>query len=293
MSTDSYELFSSEAEQNGVKLEIFIVSDFTGETAESVTRAALRQFDEARHVVALHRFRTVDTIDKLINICWQAKENKAIIVCTLVAQSVREALMRYAGEMGLKVIDLIGPTLDTISARLGIPPKGTPGSQHKLDEAYFRRVKALEFSSTCDDGANPNLLPEAELVIVGVSRTCKTPLSMYLANKGIRTANVPLVPELAPPDELFTLPHGRIVGLVIQPDALRKIRRERLQIIGLDPDKAFYAQEGRVKTELDYARYIMERLQIKAIDVTGRALEETAQVVLDYLREQGCPALLD
>lgn len=293
MSTANYELFSSEAEQNGVKLEIFVVSDFTGETAESVARAALRQFDDVRHIVAMRRFRTVDTIDKLINICWQAKECKAVIVCTLVAQNIREALMRYAADMGLRVVDLIGPILDEISLKLGVPPKGMPGSQHRLDEAYFRRVKALEYSSTCDDGANPNLLPEADLVIVGVSRTCKTPLSMYLANKGIRTANVPLVPEIAPPDELFTLPRGRVIGLIISPEALRKIRRERLHLIGLNPDEAFYAREHRVDAELEYAKNIMHRLNARIIDVTGRALEETAQEVLDYLKSEGCPSVVE
>ena len=287
MSTSvDYEVFSSNAERNGPKLEIFIVSDFTGETAETVTRAALRQFN-ARDIVALRRFRSVDTADKLINICWQAKEHNASIVCTLVSQSVREALMHYAQDMDLKVIDLMGPTLDIISERLGVAPKGTPGTQHILDENYYRRVKALEFSSTCDDGANPNLLPEAEVVIIGVSITCKTPLSMYLANKGIRTANVPLVPELAPPEELFSLPSGRIIGLMIQEEALCKIRRDRLHIIGLDPQKAQYAQQGRVSEELSYALGIMKSMKVKIIDVTGRALEETAQEVLDYLHEKG------
>ncbi|MGI6076115.1 MAG: pyruvate, water dikinase regulatory protein [Pyramidobacter sp.] len=282
----TYEVFSSAAEKNKPKLEIFIVSDFTGETAETVTRAALRQFD-ARDVVAMRRFRSVDTVDKLINICWQARDRKAVIVCTLVSQDVREALMHYAAEMGLRVIDLMGPTLDIISQRLDQQPRGTPGPQHILDEDYYRRVKALEFSSTCDDGANPNLLPEAELVIIGVSRTCKTPLSMYLANKGIRTANVPLVPELAPPEELFTLPGGRIIGLMIQKEYLCKIRRDRLNIIGLDPQKAQYAQEERVNEELSYARSIMNSLKVKVIDVTGRALEETAQEVLNYLHVKG------
>ncbi len=291
MSAGNYELFSSEAEQKGIKLEIFIVSDFTGETAESVARAALRQFD--RHCVALRRFRTIDTVEKVLNVCWLAKENQALIICTLVSQPVREALMRHAADLKLKVVDLFGPILGAISERLGTEPAGMPGNQHKLDEAYFRRVKAIEFSSTCDDGANPNLLPEAELVIVGVSRTCKTPLSMYLANKGIRTANVPLVPELTPPEELFSLPEGRVLGLSIQPATLQKIRRDRLQMIGLNPEKASYAQQQRVELELAYAQGIMKKLGAKVVDVTGRALEETAQEVLDYLREQGCPAVQD
>ncbi|MDY3867871.1 MAG: pyruvate, water dikinase regulatory protein [Pyramidobacter sp.] len=291
MSAENYELFSSEAEQKGVKSEIFIVSDFTGETAETVARAALRQFD--RHCVALRRFRTVDTVDKALNVCWLAKESSALIVCTLVSQPVREALTSLAADLGLKVVDLFGPILSAISEKLGEQPSGTPGNRHKLDEAYFRRVKAIEFSSTCDDGANPNLLPEAELVIVGVSRTCKTPLSMYLANKGVRTANVPLVPELTPPDELFTLPAGRVLGLSIQPAVLQKIRRDRLAMIGLNPEKASYAQMTRVEEELAYAKNIMKRLNARVVDVTGRALEETAQEVLDYLREQGCPAVMD
>ncbi len=291
MKSDGVELFSAQAEKYGVELQIFIVSDFTGETASSVTRAAIRQFDRNR--IALQRFRYVDTEERIREVCQEAWQKGALIVCTLVSQTMREYMKQRAAEMGVAVIDLFGPLLEAIGAELGTPAAGRPGASHKLDEEYFRRIKAMEFASTCDDGSNPNLLPEAELVIVGVSRTCKTPLSMYLASKGIRTANVPLVPELAPPEELFTLPRGRVLGLSIKPEALKKIRRDRLHMLGLDPDRASYARDDRVQEELNYARMIMDRLQAKQVDVTERALEETAQEILEYLKEQGCLAAFD
>ncbi len=285
------EVFSAQAERDGVDLQIFIVSDFTGETATSVTRAAIRQFDRNR--IALQRFRYVDTEERIREVCAEACQKGALIACTLVSQPMRDYMKRRAAETGVAVVDLFGPLLDAIATQLGTPAAGKPGASYKMDEEYFRRIKAMEFASTCDDGSNPNLLPEAELVIIGVSRTCKTPLSMYLASKGIRTANVPLVPELAPPEELFTLPRGRVLGLSICPEALKKIRRDRLQMLGLDPDRASYARDDRVLEELGYAQMIMDRLQAKRVDVTGRALEETAQEILEYLREQGCLAAFD
>ncbi len=262
--------------------QIFVVSDFTGETASSTTRAALRQFTGDN--VALRRFRNVRDPEQIVKICDLAKAQKAMVVATLVAQSMRERMTLEATARSLVFVDLVGPLLDGISSTIGQAPMGQPGSDHNLDEEYFRRVKAIEYSSTCDDGSNPALLPEADLVIVGVSRTCKTPLSMYLANKGLRTANVPLVPELDPPEELFRVTPGRVIGLVIAPEALMKIRRDRLVMLGLDPQRASYAQMERVSLELSYARHVMERLGAYVVDVTGRALEETAQEILEYFR---------
>lgn len=283
MSQGIYELYTQRSDAP-VAAEIFIVSDFTGETASSVTRAALRQFRDVN--VALRRFRSVESVAQIVEICDLAQSCHALIATTLVNQNMRSAMLAEAQRRCLTVVDLFGPLLDGISKKLGMEPMGTPGAAHKLDEEYFQRVKAVEYSSTCDDGSNPALLPEADLVIIGVSRTCKTPLSMYLANKGLRTANVPLVPELAPPEELFCLPAGRVVGLTIAPEALKKIRRDRLAMLGLDPERASYAQDGRVEEELSYARAIMDRLGAKPVDVTGRALEETAQEILEYLRKR-------
>lgn len=262
-------------------LHIFIVSDFTGETANSVAIAASRQFPEKKIKITRHRY--VKNPDRSAMICKEAKEANAIIICTLVDHRLRAGFKREAETLGVDVIDIFSPLLNIFSSRLKQPPLEEPGLMHQMDEAYFKRVKAIEYSTTCDDGSNPHLLPEADLVVLGVSRTCKTPLSMYLANKGYRTANIPLVPELSPPEQLFSISSCKIIGLVISPSVLIQIRKERLQMLGLDPERASYAQYERVERELLYARSIMDRVGATVIDVTGRAIEETAQEVLDFV----------
>jgi len=289
LQSEKFDIFSDAEEKDAHALNLYIVSDFTAETASSLVRAAIRQFDSG--LISLRRFRYVDTLEKIDEVCRKAREEEAIIVCTLVRRSMRVALRERAQTLGIVAVELFGPLLEGISDRLGVEPFEQPGASHKMDAEYFRRVKAIEFASTCDDGANPQLLPEADLVIMGVSRTCKTPLSMYLANKGVRTANVPLVPELAPPEQLFGLAPGKIVGLTISMEALRQIRYDRLKIMGLDPETAVYAKEDRVRKELEYSNRIMEKTHAKVVNVTGRAIEETAGEIIDYLREEGCPAV--
>ncbi|PIE54249.1 MAG: phosphoenolpyruvate synthase regulatory protein [Dethiosulfovibrio peptidovorans] len=263
-------------------LHIFVVSDFTGETAHSVSLAAARQFPDKR--IAFTRHRYLKDLDLARQVCQEARDAGGIIVCTLVEHRIRSFVQREARCLGVAVVDIFGPLMEVFSAQLGIEPLEEPGLMHQMDETYFKRVKAIEYSITCDDGSNPHLLNEADLVILGVSRTCKTPLSMYLANKGYRTGNIPLVPELEPPEQLFQVPSNRIVGLIIAAEALMQIRRERIQMLGLDPDKASYAQKDRVENELRYARSIMSRVGATVFDVTGRAIEETAQEILDLLR---------
>lgn len=262
--------------------QVFVVSDFTGETASSVVRAAFRQFPGLN--LGVRRFRDVSGEDQVCQICDMAAREGAVIASTLVNKAWREALARRANAQKVILIDLFGPLLDGLAEKLNACPLGTPGSQHQLNEEYFRRVKAIEYSSATDDGASPGLLPEADCVILGVSRTCKTPLSMYLANKGLRTANIPLVPELQAPEELFCVDARKIIGLTIKPEALQKIRRDRLVMLGLDPEQANYAKGERVQRELDHARELCKKLGAKTVDVTGRALEETAQEILEYLR---------
>jgi regulator of PEP synthase PpsR (kinase-PPPase family) len=263
-------------------VNLYVVSDFTGETAEHVARAAASQFGpEAANLV---RFRYVNSDEKVRDLLDQAKAADACIICTLVDHALRRHLVALGREEGLCVVDVLGPILDLLEARLGRPPLETPGLLRRMDEEYFRRVKAIEFAIRCDDGKSPELLEEAELVVIGVSRTSKTPLSMYLAHKGITAANVPLVPEATPPQELFRVPGERIVGLLITPEKLIHIRRERLRILGLDADISNYAQWERVAEELEFARGIMKRVGCRIYDVTNRAIEETAQEILDTLR---------
>ncbi|MBN1333313.1 MAG: kinase/pyrophosphorylase [Synergistales bacterium] len=262
-------------------LEIFVVSDFTGETIETVTRAATRQFPNGH--TRIRRFRYINSESRARRVLEEALDNKAIIACTLVDHDVRTWFINKAAVMGLKVIDVLGPVMDLLSDTLQMSPLEKPGLAHQMDEAYFKRVKAVEFSIACDDGSNSHMLPEAELVIVGVSRTCKTPLSMYLAHKGIMTANIPLVPNLEPPQELFGLDPQKVVGLTIKASKLQQVRKERLQMMGLDPETSAYAKIDKVEDEIGYAKKIMKQVGCKIFDVTDKAIEETAQEVITYL----------
>jgi len=159
-----------------------------------------------------------------------------------------------------------------------------PGLIHQLDENYFKKVEAVEFAVKYDDGRDFTGVLHADIVLVGVSRTSKTPLSMYLAHKTFKVANVPLVPEIQPPEQLFTVNKHKIIGLIINPDKLNMIRCERLKTLGL-PDNANYANMERIKYELDYARSIMARIGCKVIDVSNKAVEETASVILEHFRQ--------
>ena len=165
-------------------------------------------------------------------------------------------------------------------------PKCEPGLMRKLDANYFRRVKAIEFAVKYDDGRDPQGLKRADIVLIGISRTSKTPLSVYLAHKGLNVANIPLVPEVAPPDELFELRKNVCVGLVTTPDKLNEIRRERLKSLGLTA-QANYANLDRILEELDYAEKIMKRLGCPVIDVSNKAVEETADLILAILKKRG------
>jgi regulator of PEP synthase PpsR (kinase-PPPase family) len=178
----------------------------------------------------------------------------------------------------------MGPMMNAVEKLSNLEPKMKPGLIHKLDQEYFKRVEAVEFAVKYDDGKNPWGFLKADIVIVGVSRTSKTPLSMYLAHKKLKVANLPLVPEVPPPEELFQVPSQRIVGLVIDPFKLNSIRSERLKVMGLGVD-ASYANLERISEELEYARAIMRKIRCPIIDVSNKAIEETANRILEIAQK--------
>jgi regulator of PEP synthase PpsR (kinase-PPPase family) len=183
-------------------------------------------------------------------------------------------------------VDIIGPMLKGVGEIADTAPTMRPGMIHRLDEEYFKRVEAIEFAVKYDDGKNPMGFLKADIVIVGVSRTSKTPLSMYLAHKRVKAANLPLVPEVALPAELFKIPPHKIVGLIIDPFKLNFIRSERLRSMGLNSD-ANYANIDRINEELQYAHGVMRRLHCPVIDVSTKAIEETANLIMEiYKRNQ-------
>lgn len=261
---------------------IYAISDSIGETSESVVRATTSQFvQEKFDIIRVPYVNSIEQIDKIVQ---EAKESNAVICYTIVSPEIRAEVARKTQELNVTAVDILGPVLTAIEKTSGLTPKNQPGLIHALDHEYFKRVAAVEFAIKYDDGENPWGLTKADLVIIGVSRTSKTPLSMYLANKQLKVANVPLVPEIPPPEELFKVPNNRIIGLLIDPHKLNEIRIARLKPMGLG-DTANYTDLRRIEEELDYARAIMQRLHCMIINVSNRAIEETASLILEYLRK--------
>ncbi len=210
----------------------------------------------------------------------EAGNSASIIAYTLVSPELRAVLVKEAQKHGITTVDIMTPMIDALEGLMQRRPRLEPGLVRKVDEEYFRKVEAIEFAVKYDDGKDPRGIARADLVVIGVSRTSKTPLCMYLAHKRIRAANVPLVPEVAPPEEVFQLPPHKLIGLVIKPQHLNEIRRERLKTLGLTAN-ADYASMERIMKELEYAEGIMKKAGCSIIDVTSKAVEETASRVLE------------
>ena len=266
-------------------LNLFIVSDSIGETGELVARAAVSQFRPGLQHTKLKRFTHIDSLDHIKEITALAKDQNASILYTLVQQEMREAIVKYCKEYDLEGVDLIGPVINLLEKKLDEKSFEEPGLVRKLDEDYFKKIEAVEFAVKYDDGRDPRGLLQADIVLIGVSRTSKTPLSQYLANKRYKVANVPLVPEVEPPEELFQIDPSKCFGLIITPDKLNSIRRERLIAIGLKDD-ASYAKVERINEEIAHFQKVVERIGCKVIDVTNRAVEETANLVITQIQQK-------
>ncbi|SDC31653.1 pyruvate, water dikinase regulatory protein [Shouchella lonarensis] len=266
------------------RLVVYVVSDSVGETAELVAKAAMSQFSEAG--VDLRRIPYVEDKGTLKEIIELAQEEDALIAFTLVIPEMKHFLLTEAAAVGVETVDIIGPMLAKIHELTNEEPRYEPGLIHRLDEDYFRKVEAIEFAVKYDDGRDPRGIILADVVLIGVSRTSKTPLSQYLAHKRFKVANVPLVPEVEPPEELFHISPKKCVGLKISPEKLNGIRAERLKALGLKTE-AKYADMNRIKEELDYASRVMARIQCPIIDVSTKAVEETANMISDMFRKKG------
>jgi len=261
---------------------VFVVSDSLGETAEYVARAAASQFDSGR--VEIRRIPYVAEEGQLEAVVSEAaRARPSLIAYTLVVDRLKRRLVELAEERGIPAVDVLGPVIEALARAAGLNPRLEPGLLRRLDEEYFGKMEAIEFAVRYDDGKDPRGLLFADVVLIGVSRTSKTPVCMYLAHKRLKAANLPLVPEVTPCEELWALPRHRIVGLTIDPYQLYQIRQERLKSLGLGAD-AGYASLDRIRRELDYAHGLMERLGCPVIDVTNRAVEETAGRIMEIYR---------
>nr|WP_084213501.1 pyruvate, water dikinase regulatory protein [Thermicanus aegyptius] len=263
------------------KFYLYVLSDSVGETAEFVARAAASQFDG--HGIEIRRISFIDDESTVDEVIASAKENEAVVVYTIVVPRLKEHLIRVARREKVPVVDIMGPIISRLSKKMRIPPKYKPGLVHQLDEDYFKKVEAIEFAVKYDDGKDPRGILRSDVVLIGVSRTSKTPLSMYLAHKRLKVANVPLVPEVPPPEELFMIPPKKCIGLTINPEHLNNIRTERLKSLGLTA-QANYASLERILYELEYAEKIMKRIGCPVINVTNKAVEETANIILEVIK---------
>jgi [pyruvate, water dikinase]-phosphate phosphotransferase / [pyruvate, water dikinase] kinase len=257
---------------------VYVVSDSVGETAELVVKAAASQFNS--NGIEIKRVPYVEdkeTIDEVITL---AKENRGIIAYTLVVPEISQYIAEQAAAFSIPTVDIMGPIMNQLQSKLNQVPRFEPGVVHKLDDDYFRKVEAIEFAVKYDDGRDPRGILKADVVLIGVSRTSKTPLSQYLAHKRLKVANVPIVPEVEPPEELFKVSPNKCFGLRISPEKLNDIRRERLKALGLNSE-ANYANMERIKQELVYFNQIVDKIGCRVVEVSNKAVEESANVIFN------------
>lgn len=262
---------------------VFICSDSVGETAETVVRATMKQFEA--HEVKIKRFRYIHDEAQLQAMLEEAAKKKGFIAYTLVQPELREFLKLESIRLGIRAVDIMGPMMQAFVDTFNDAPLAKPGLLHRLDEDYFRRVEAMEFAVRCDDGRDPQGLLQADIVLIGISRTSKTPLSIYLAHKGYKVANLPLMPEVKPPLELKSIPRHKIFGLTMDPSHILRVRMERLKSLGLAPT-ANYVSEIRIQEELKYAHEWMSKLHCEVIDVSAKAIEETAGRIMEMMNNR-------
>ncbi len=259
---------------------IYAVSDGTGKTAEGVVRAALTQYDDPE--VRIVRYGGVRDEERIRAIVSQVHQYGGFIVHTLVSTKMRHLMFTEGRAANVATIDLMGPMLARLSELLAIQPRSEPGLFQPFDEAYLLRIDAIDYTVRHDDGRNIDDLDQAEIVLLGVSRTSKTPLSIYLAYRGWRVANIPLVLNVPPPEHLFQLPKKRVVGLIVKPERLKELRTARVKsmgTIGLG-----YADLDYIKQEVTYAYEIFERRRDwPLVDVTTKPIEETASEVVSLI----------
>jgi len=259
---------------------VYVVSDATGQTAEGVMRAALIQFDASK--VDIHRYGGVRTAAQVRSIVTEASHTGGFIVHTLVSADMRRTVLTESRAADVPTIDLMGPLLARLTDLLAAKPRAEPGLFQPFDTAYLQRIEAIDFTVRHDDGRNTQDLERAEIVLVGVSRTSKTPLSIYLSYRGWKVANIPLALGVEPPARLFELPKRRVVGLIVRPERLAELRRVRLEHIGTPV--AGYADLDYVSQEAAYAYQIFERRRDwPLVDVTAKPIEETAAEVISLL----------
>jgi len=265
------------------RLHLHLLSDSTGETLENIAKAALAQFDGVE--IIKHFWPMVRSEKHLNRILTEVADNPGLVIFTIVNRDIRTKLERECRHLGLPSVPALDTVTDALSNMLGQEAKARPGRQHILDAAYFARVEAIQFTIAHDDGVGRENWEEADIVLAGVSRTSKTPTSIYLANRGYKTANIPIVPESPPPDSLYHLKNPLVVGLITGASRLVQVRRNRLLSLNQAPETD-YVNEEKVKEETQYARRMFADNGWPMIDVTRRSIEESAAAIINLYNER-------
>lgn len=259
---------------------LHLVSDATGETINSVARACVSQFDRVQPIE--HFWNLVRTERQLDMVVDGIRDNPGLVMFTLVNDRLRAKLQDSCRDMAVPCIPVLDPLINAMAAYLDLESQSQPGRQHTLDAEYFSRIDAMDFALNHDDGQSGWNLHDADVLLVGVSRTSKTPTCIYLANRGIKAANIPFVPGVPLPDELYTLTKPLIVGLTKDPERLVQIRRNRLRLLN-QGEETSYTDPEHVRAELLEARRLFTRNGWPVIDVTRRSIEETAAEIMMIL----------
>lgn len=266
------------------KLTIFVISDSIGETAQRMIHATLSQFPDLHHI-AIEKFAFIKSEEELIGILDRAIAKSAIVVTTLVNPDFNKVGSAYAQEKGIAYIDYMSGLIEFIQNRTHSEPILESGALRKLDEQYFKRIEAIEYSVKYDDGKHFTDIGEADALIIGVSRTSKTPLSMYLANKGYKIANIPLVPEVDIPDEVYKNKKMKVFGLTASPNYIMNIRSERVKVLGLSGPTNYNSME-RIKEELAHAEEVFHKLNANVINTEYKSIEESAFYIEKFLIDE-------
>ena len=260
-----------------------LISDATGETLNTVARAATAQY--AQHRPIEHIYALIRTSKQLTRVLGEIEAQPGIVLFTLIDRDLREQLENHCLRLGLPSISILDPVILILAQYLNSPSTPQIGGQHALNADYFRRIDAVNFSMAHDDGQNTEDLDRADVVILGISRTSKTPTCIYLAQRGIRAANVPLVPDVALPEALKSLKRPLILGLTASPDRIAQIRRHRLLSLNENKSTA-YADPRHITVEVLNMKKICAESGWPLIDVTRRSVEETAASILNLLADR-------
>lgn len=265
------------------RLHLHLLSDSTGETLESIVKAAIAQFENVDAI--RHFWPMVRSDTHLERILDDIAQNPGLVLFTLANPELRRKLEYRCRAIGLPYVAPLDGATDAMSNILGQETRNRPGRKHVLDEAYYARIDAIHYTIAHDDGVGQENWEEADIILVGVSRTSKTPTSIYLANRGYKTANIPLVKESPPPDILYSLRRPMVVGLMISPERLIQVRRNRLLSLNQSPDTAYVIEE-HVQEEVSFARRLIADQGWPTIDVTRRSIEEAAAAIINLFNER-------